>query len=279
MTTNGSLPGTTDIGDAGQMPDGELRRIFDQDARLYDRARPDYPAAVIADLVELTGLGPGSRVVEIGPGTGQATRALAATGAAVTAVELGPELAAVLRENVRGSDVQVVTGAFEDWTAPAPVDLITSFTAWHWVDRATRADRVLAALRPGGWLATVTTTHVRGVTVDFFRQAQKCYLQWDPATDPDEPFLSPDELPESTDEIDDDPRFAPALRRRHVRDVAYTADDYLAVLQTYSGHRALPPERREGLLHDLGALITDQYGGTIIKSYLYELRVAQAYDR
>ena len=261
------------------MTDAELRRIFDEDARLYDRARPDYPAAVIADLVELTGLGPGSRVVEIGPGTGQATRALAATGAAVTAIELGPELAAVLRENVRGSDVEVVTGAFEDWTPPEPVDLVASFTAWHWVDRAVRADRVRSALRPGGWFATVTTAHVRGGTVDFFTRAQECYLRWDPATDPDEPFLSPDELPEVVDEIDDDQRFAPAVRRRHVRDLTYTADDYLAVLGTYSGHRALPPRRRDGLLRCLRTLIDDRHGGTITKSYLHELRVARVRDR
>jgi SAM-dependent methyltransferase len=257
----------------------ELRRIFDEDARLYDRARPDYPADLFADLVELTGLGPGSRVIEIGPGTGQATRSLADTGAGVTAVELGAELAAVLAENVRGTDVEVVNSAFEDWTPPQPVDLVTSFTAWHWVDKATRADRVHAALRPGGRLATVTTAHVRGGTVSFFAQAQECYLRWDPATDPDELLLSPSELPETIDEIDTDTRFAPAVRRRYVRDITYTADDYLAVLRTYSGHRALSPERRTGLLSCLRNLIDDQYGGAITKTYLHELRIAQAYDR
>ena len=173
----------------------------------------------------------------------------------------------------------MVTGAFEDWTPPEPVDLVTSFTAWHWVDRTVRADRVLTALRPGGHLATVTTAHVRGGSVDFFAQAQDCYLRWDPATDPDEQLLAPDEVPPALDEIDTDPRFAPAVRRRFARDITYTADDYLAVLRTYSGHRALAPERRQGLLSCVRALITDQYGGTITKSYLYELRVAQAYDR
>jgi SAM-dependent methyltransferase len=261
------------------MTDADLRRIFDEDARLYDRARPDYPAALFADLVELTGLGPGSSVIEIGPGTGQATRSLAVTGAHIVAVELGPELAAVLRENVRGTDVQVVTGAFEDLSPSQAVDVVTSFTAWHWVDRTVRADRVLAALRPGGHLATVATAHVRGGTVEFFAQARECYLHWDPATDPDEPFLAPEEMPAVVDEIDTDPRFAPAVRRRYVRDITYTADDYLAVLRTYSGHRALTPERRNGLLSDLRGLIDDQHGGTITKSYLHELRVARAYPR
>ena len=91
------------------MTGSDLRGIFDEDARLYDRARPDYPAALFSDLVALTGLGPGSRVIEIGPGTGQATRSLAATGAGYAAIELGPQLAEVLRENLRGNDVVVVT--------------------------------------------------------------------------------------------------------------------------------------------------------------------------
>jgi SAM-dependent methyltransferase len=272
------LPATTDIGDAGRVTSSELRRTFDEDARLYDRARPDYPAALFADLVELTDLGPDSRVIEIGPGTGQATRSLAATGARVTAVELGAGLAAVLRENVGAADIQVVNSAFEDWTPPHRFDVVTSFTAWHWVDQTSRADRAHAVLRPGGWLATVATDHVRGGTVEFFAQAQKCYLHWDPATDPDEQLRSPAEVPEITDEIDTDPRFSPAVRRRHVRDITYTADDYLAVLQTYSGHRALTPGRRRGLLHCLRRLIEDQYGGRITKTYLHELRVAQAHD-
>ncbi|HEY5786630.1 MAG TPA: methyltransferase domain-containing protein [Microlunatus sp.] len=261
------------------MTDAELRRIFDEDAQLYDRARPGYPATLFADLVELTELGPGSRVIEIGPGTGQATGSLAATGASITAVELGPQLASVLRENVRGTDVEVVNWAFEDWSPPQPVDLVTSFTAWHWVDHATRADRVIAALAPGGRLATVATDHVRGGTVEFFAQARDCYLRWDPATDPDEPFLSPAELSAITDEIDSDPRFGPAVRRRYVRDITYTADDYLAVLETYSGHRALSPESRTGLLSCLRALIEEQYGGVITKTYLHELRIAQAHHR
>ena len=217
-------------------------------------------------------------MIEIGPGTGQATRSLAATGP-VTAVELGPELAAVLRENVRATDVEVVNSAFEDWTPPQPGrpgDVVHRVALGR---PDIRADRVHAALRPGGRLATVATAHVRGGTVEFFAQAQECYLRWDPATDPDEVFRSPAELPEITDEIDTDPRFAPAVRRRYVRDITYTADDYLAVLRTYSGHRALSPERRRGLLTCLRALIEDQYGGTITKTYLHELRVAQAYDR
>lgn len=256
------------------MADQPLRAIFDGDSSLYDRARPDYPAQLFADLTELTGLGPGSRVIEIGPGTGQATRSLAATGAEVTAIELGANLAGVLQAKL--PEVQVVNTAFEDWTPPERVDVVTAFTAWHWVDRDVRAGRVHAALRPAGHLATVATSHVRGGTADFFDRAQECYLRWDPATDPAERLLAPEAIPPVIDEIDESPLFEPAIRRRYLSDITYRTQEYLAVLQTYSGHRALDPDRRRGLLACIGALIDDSYDGTVTKTYLRELRITRS---
>jgi ubiquinone/menaquinone biosynthesis C-methylase UbiE len=63
------------------MPDDtpdEMRRVhlgrtFDEDAELYDRARPGYPPELFDDLAEVAGTGPGCRVLEVGAGTGKAT--------------------------------------------------------------------------------------------------------------------------------------------------------------------------------------------------------------
>lgn len=66
-----------------------LRETFDEVAELCDRARPRYPEVLFDDLVSLASLGVGSRVVEVGLGTGQATRPLAERGLPITAVELG----------------------------------------------------------------------------------------------------------------------------------------------------------------------------------------------
>ena len=66
-----------------------LRATFDQDAEAYDRSRPVAPDDVFDEALRLASLAPGSMVVEIGPGTGQATRQLAARGLQVVAVELG----------------------------------------------------------------------------------------------------------------------------------------------------------------------------------------------
>jgi len=71
-----------------------LRAGFDRAAEDYQRTRPVCPPQLFDDLVRLAGLEAGDRVIEIGCGTGQATVPLAGRGLAVTAVELGPELAA-----------------------------------------------------------------------------------------------------------------------------------------------------------------------------------------
>ena len=97
----------------------QLRTTFSEAAELYDRMRPGYPRAVFEELAEFGRLGPGSRVLEIGCGTGQATLPLAQRGYRVTAVELGAELAAIARRKLASfPGVEVVVSAFEDWPAP-----------------------------------------------------------------------------------------------------------------------------------------------------------------
>jgi SAM-dependent methyltransferase len=243
---------------------------------LYDRARPGYPDELIRDLAHLAGIGPGSRVLEIAPGTGQATLALAELGAHVTAIELGPHLANVLRRRVAGLPVDVRVGAFEDEPLPTGAfDAVACFTAWHWLEPEVRTAKVAEVLVPGGHLATIATEHVRGGSVAFFAQAQDCYQRWDPATRPDLQLEPASQIPVGTDELDSSTFFEPAVRRRYERDIEYTCAAYLDVLRTYSGHRALSQERRTGLFGCIGGLIDGRHGGSITKRYLYEMRVAR----
>jgi SAM-dependent methyltransferase len=253
------------------------RATFDQAAELYDRARPRYPPALFDDLADLTGTGPGSRVLEIGPGTGQATLPLAERGCRIVAVELGPDLAAVARRNLaRFPTVEVVTAAFEGWPLPSePFDLVLAATAFHWIDPAVRVVKAADALRPGGALATVATHHVTGGDETFFAEAQDCYVRWDPETPPDGAPLRPAaDIPSSSEELDRSGRFGPATFRRYEWERSYTTAGYLEVLLTYSGHRAMDPEARTNLLDCIAHLIDHGYGGRITKRYLTELRVA-----
>jgi SAM-dependent methyltransferase len=133
----------------------EARRVsFDARAEEYRHARPAYPAAIYDLLADHCGLGPGARVLEIGPGTGQATRELLARGAEVVAVEPGVRLAAVLAADLAGDRLTIVNDRVE--TAPLTeraFDLVASATAFHWVQAPVALPRLARCLREGGWLA------------------------------------------------------------------------------------------------------------------------------
>ncbi|MGB3327369.1 MAG: class I SAM-dependent methyltransferase [Thermomicrobiales bacterium] len=259
-------------------PDPDLGLRFDVTAEDYHRLRPRYPAHVMDTLVAEAGLEPGNRVLEIGAGTGIATLALAERDLAVTAIEPGPEMAAIARRNLSTHPgVSVVESTFEQWSPPAetpPFDGIVSATAFHWLDRATRLDRCAALLRPGGALAVLQYQHAAGGDDTFFARAQDCYLRWMPGTSPDETLPAWDEPPDTT-EFDDHPAFQRAAVHQWQEIIPSTRQDYLALLGTYSGHIALDPDRRAGLMTCLGDLIDRDYGGQVAKAYRFEIILAR----
>jgi SAM-dependent methyltransferase len=74
------------------------RRSFDEAAEHYDAVRPGYPDALFDELASR--VPPPADVLEVGPGTGQATGALLERGYRVLAVELGARLAAHARRSM-----------------------------------------------------------------------------------------------------------------------------------------------------------------------------------
>ena len=127
--------------------------LFGPAADAYERHRLGYPDAV-ADLTLAYAAPPVATALEVGAGTGKATRLFAGRGVAVTACEPDPGMAAVLRRATAGLPVKVVVGRFEDLGPSSErVDLLFCAQAWHWTDPATRHDRTASLVRPGGTVA------------------------------------------------------------------------------------------------------------------------------
>jgi len=254
-----------------------LRATFEQVPELYDRARPTYPAALVDDLVELARIPPGGRVVEIGPGTGQATAALAERGLAVVGVELGAGLADYTRRKLAPfPGVEIVNAAFEDWEpAQADFDAVVAFTAFHWVDPDARYARSARLLRAGGALAVVEVSHVRVPGGDpFWVDVQDDYdaVVPDPENEPP-PFAA--EVGDLRAQMAATGLFDEVEARQHVWDVTYTADEYIAVLGTYSNNLARDPATT-GLLFDrIRARIEARHDPRVTKHYLATLNVAR----
>ena len=258
-----------------------LRTTFEQVPDLYDRARPNYPSQIFDELAALAELPLHARVVEIGCGTGQATVPLAERGYAVTGVELGAQLATVARRKLaRFPNAEVITAKFENWEPERPdFDAIVAFTAFHWISPDARYTRTAELLRDDGKLAVVSTHHVLPPDGDaFFVEVQDDY----DAVVPDDPATKagaggpprPDAVADLSDEIASSGRFRNVATKRYLWDVTYTADDYIDVLNTYSGHRALDEATRERLLSRIHSRINARPERKVRKTYLAILNIA-----
>ena len=130
------------------------RSLFGQDAAGYDAARPGHPKRVYDILVERCGLRQGTAVLEIGPGTGQATRRLLELGAdPLVAVEPDPALAEFLA-HATGRRVTIVGSPLEEADLETcAFGLATAASSFHWVDEPVGLAKIVASLRPGGWWA------------------------------------------------------------------------------------------------------------------------------
>ena len=76
----------------------EFRKIFDTIPEQFDKYRPRYSKELFDSLIDYAKIGPGKSVLEIGPGTGQATDPILDTGCDYHAIELGEHLYAKMQE-------------------------------------------------------------------------------------------------------------------------------------------------------------------------------------
>jgi ubiquinone/menaquinone biosynthesis C-methylase UbiE len=137
---------------------GERALSFDSVADEYDRVRPGYPAEIVDAACSIAGLGAGSRVLEIGCGTGKLTESLAARELRVEAVDPGARMIAAARRRVGpDADVDFHPGRFEEVELqPGAFAAAFSATAFHWVDASIGWPKVARLLQPGGVFALLT---------------------------------------------------------------------------------------------------------------------------
>ena len=223
-----------------------VTEIFGAVADVYDAVRPGYPAGIASAIGEYhrshNNGGP-AWVVELGAGTGKGTEILLRLGAPLTCVEPDARMARVLAARFPGVHIEVMN--FEGWTLWAPVPLIACALSWHWLDAATRAQRVHAALAPGGTLA------VFGHRYDYGDAAQREAV--DAAFAGVMPGASGHEAQAS--EIAACGLFVDVETRLSAHELLMSTPDYMDLVRTFSPVRALAAADREALLAALAEAV------------------------
>jgi SAM-dependent methyltransferase len=255
------------------------RLVFGEVAGLYDRARPGYPAALIDDLVLWAQ--PGARALEIGAGTGKATRLLAARGVSVLGIEPSAEMAAYARAATEPlGHVEIIESDFERWQ-PNGVTFPLAYAAqaWHWVDQRSGYAHARAALAPGGHLVAFWNRPAWGDT-EARRALSDAYRRTVPELPPDGPMH-----PDNPDVVGADESWAEAIaategltdpsERTYEWSLDYTAREYVELLGTLSDVRLLDDADRQALLEAAGEAI-ERLGGRLTMPMATHASIARA---
>jgi SAM-dependent methyltransferase len=259
--------------------------VFDEVPDLYDRVRPSYPDALFSDLVSIAGIDQRSAVLEVGSGTGQATRSLAGLAGSVTAVERGPAMAALAAERLAGfPNVEVETASFEKWDDRGRrFDLLVAAASWHWVDPAVGWRRAHELLRPGRWMALLGNVVVRRPgEPEVYAETADLHERFSPATaDWGDPPL--EEEVRATGEgwglvVDPGALFGPTIVRWYPIMQWFDADGFADLLRSMSPYRALDADVRESLVGAIADRIRTRMGNRVARRYLSVLRVGQRVD-
>lgn len=224
-------------------------------AALYDRARPSYPPALIDTLMGWEPRG----VLDVGCGTGKASRLLVDRGCAVLGVEPDPSMAAIARAH--GIDVEA--GTFERWDPrQRTFDLVVSGQAWHWVEPAAGVAKAATVLNPGGHLAVFWNRgrHDPGTAAAL----DLVYERFAPSIEKPTTELHPahEAHTEHFEALRSSGRFTAVEARAYPWEAMYDRAGWLGFIATQSDHVLLPNAQRAALLDAVGDVI-DELGGSI----------------
>jgi len=272
-------------------PDRSLRsfgQVFDNCATAYDEVRRSYPDVLVDAAIERGGLVPGSRVLEVGCGTGKLTELLAAHGLVVDAVDPGPNMVEVARKRVGDTDlVRFHIGRFEELPLDdGAFDAVFSATAFHWIEPDIGWRKVARHLKPGALLALLTHIGIRDTGRDEAEEAFHAVLEQHAPEAAAGLHLSRelatvvagveerrDNVSEAWDWVMADGRHDLAVKEAAelfedvelatvVINAEHTADEAQALFKTTSLYFQIPPDRREAFEADDRRVI-ERFGGTV----------------
>ena len=213
-------------------------------AEAYERFRPGYPAELV-DIVMTYAGQPVRTALEIGAGTGKATRLFAQRGITVTATEPDGAMLTELRKHVP-ANVTTVQATFEDLRPGGRYGLVYAAAALHWTKPEGRWSRMAALLEPGGVFASFggPVRLADPVAEEAARAARAPFLASDE-------IPSPDGTPPGHDmqwpgtELQRSGWFGDVQQSVIERRVTMSARDYVGHLSTVSAYLELPTAEQE----------------------------------
>lgn len=216
----------------------DFRKVFDSIPEQFDEWRPRYCDELFNDLIEYANIGPGKNVLEIGPGTGQATEPILKTGCSYQAIELGENFTEFMINRFGSYEkFQIINADFETYDfKDTKFDLVYSAAAFQWIPEKigypkaynlikSNGTFAMMLMRPdiqpgGGYTDEPLYSKIQEVYSEFFQPETeyKCRLDYDAR---------------------DKYGFVDLECREYKKTREYSADDYVSLIGTHSDHLTL----------------------------------------
>ncbi|MFJ5842908.1 class I SAM-dependent methyltransferase [Streptomyces shenzhenensis] len=225
-------------------------------AESYEQFRPGYPVELF-DMVMAYAGHPVRTALEIGAGTGKATRLFAQRGVMVTATDPDGSMLAELRKQVP-TNVRTLQAAFEDLRPGERYGLVYAAAALHWTNPEGRWSRMAALLEPGGVFASCGGPFrlADPAVEEAVRAARAPFLESDEIPSPD--GTPPDhEMEWPGTELQRSKWFIGVQQSVIERRVTMSARDYVGHLSTISAYLVLPIAEREQVFSRIMQVLPD----------------------
>ena len=250
----------------------EFRKVFDTIPEQFDKYRPRYSPELFADLIEYAQIGPGKSVLELGPGTGQATEPILKTGCDYNAIELGENFYAKMNEkfgsyeNFHIVNDDFITHDFGDMK----FDMIYSAATIQWIPERVAFPKTFDLLKPGGVLAMMLLNgDYKTPNEELFDKIQKIYGEY---YKPEKQYK---DMKEPFDYLHAmDYGYVDFERRDYYGRREFNADDYVAYCGTHSDHIVIPEPYKTLFFEGLRKTVLEN-GNKVVFNDTYILYLAR----
>ena len=248
----------------------EFRKIFDTIPEQFDKYRPRYSMELFDFLISSADIGPEKKVLEIGPGTGQATDPILKTGCDYHAIELGEHLCAKMREKYdQCPNFHIVNDDFITYDfRQQRFDLIYSAATIQWIPEETAFSKTYKLLKPGGTLAMMLTrSDYKTPNEELYQKIQELYSRY---FKPEIPYTN------GRFRYDNAPNYGFTDFREHDfhgrREMS--PDEYVSFCGTHCDHIVIPEPYKTPFFEGLRNAV-EENGGKIVFEDTYVLYLAR----
>jgi len=236
----------------------------------YEEYKPDYPKELIKTIINKGNLTAGSKLLEIGSGTGRATVQFTDLGFEIVCIEPSIDMIDRAKTKLKDTNIEFFGFPFEEYAEPSEYfDTVISAQAWHWVSQPIGFEKCANALKKGGYFAPFWNINIFLRDVDIDRELWAIIEKYRGMVScvPEEYYLKRKEAIIS--KITDSDLFSKPEVMHFYKEMNFTADGYYNYMD--KGHLT---DAEKQVCHEELVQLAEKYNG-IQRKFHYELYLTQ----